>query len=67
MPTDLTPYRIWALHCPFRKNGTPVLGTMGSTIQGVIVIQVETWRRMVREIPALAAAPFEVGEEADAD
>lgn len=67
MPTDLR-YRIWALHCPFRKDGTPVLGTFGTRVRGVIVIPVETWGRMVEDIPQLATAQFEVGSEVrDAD
>lgn len=52
---------IWAVHCPFRKNGTPVLGTMGAEIRGVIVIPVETWTALCREIPALGAKQFTVG------
>lgn len=54
------PFRIWPEHCAFRKNGTPVVGTMGSTIRQVIIIDTATWKRMVGEIPGMATAQFEV-------
>ena len=54
-------YRIWATHCPFRKNGSPVLGTMGSTVDGVIVMRVTTWKRLVADVPQLQTMMFEVG------
>lgn len=55
------PYRIWAAHCPFRKNGTPVLGTMGSGIRTVIVIEADTWKRLCADVPQLQTTQFEVG------
>lgn len=54
-------YRIWAAHCPFRKSGTPVLGTMGSTIRGVVVFEMETWTRLCQDVPQLQTTLFEVG------
>lgn len=54
-------YRIWAAHCPFRKSGSPVLGTMGSRIEEVIVIRVETWKRLCEDVPQLQTTLFEVG------
>lgn len=56
------PIRIWALHCPFSKSGFPVLGSFGSTVRGVVIIPVETWTKLCKEIPDLAARQFEVGE-----
>ena len=53
--------RIWAVHCPFRKSGSPVLGNFGYTERGVIIIPADTWTRLCREIPALAVQQFEVG------
>lgn len=55
------PPRIWTVYCPFRKNGTPVLGTTGSDVRGIVIIPVETWTALCREIPALGAKQFEVG------
>lgn len=56
------PYRIWALGCPFNKKGFPVMGTFGSSIRSVIVIDHATWKRLCADIPALQTAQFEVGE-----
>ncbi len=64
--TDITAAerpRIWALHCPFRKNGTPVLGSFGATERAVVILPMATWTRLCREIPALGAMQFEVGAE----
>jgi hypothetical protein len=55
------PMRIWAMWCPFRKSGSPVVGTFGHTERDVIIIPTETWRRLCHEIPALATRHFEVG------
>ena len=55
------PLTIWALHCPFRRDGSPVLGTMGSRIESVVVMELETWQRLCREIPELATRQFRVG------
>lgn len=53
--------RIWVAHCPFRRDGSPVLGTMGSSIETVVVLHSDTWKKLCEEIPALAATQFEVG------
>lgn len=55
------PLRIWAAHCPFRKTGSPVLGTMGAIIEGVIVMRMDTWEELCRRVPALQTMQFEVG------
>jgi hypothetical protein len=60
-PAAPTPYRIWALHCPFNKKGFPVLGTFGSRTRGVIIFDIETWKRLCADIPALQTTKFEVG------
>ena len=54
-------YRIWALTCPFTKQGVPVMGSFGSQIRQVVIIPVATWTRLCQEIPGLAATTFEVG------
>ena len=59
--TTPEPYTIWALHCPFRKDGAPVLGTFGSETRGVVIIEVETWKRLCRDVPQLQTAQFRVG------
>ena len=59
---DRKPYRMWALSCPFRKDGTPVLGTFGAREQTVVIFTLETWRRLCADVPALATTQFEVGQ-----
>jgi hypothetical protein len=53
--------RIWIFECPFTKHGTPVLGSFGSTIRNVVVIPVEAWTALCRDIPELGRYNFEVG------
>lgn len=53
--------RIWAMHCPFRKTGSPVLGTFGAKVRPVVILPMETWTALCREIPELGAKQFEVG------
>jgi len=61
-PVKATPYTIWAMDCPFRKSGSPVLGNMGSRVERVIIIDAKTWNRLIAEHPSLATAQFRVGE-----
>jgi hypothetical protein len=53
-------YRLWALHCPFRKDGTPVLGTFGAREQAVVILTLETWKRLCADVPQLQTTQFEV-------
>lgn len=53
-------YTIWALSMPFTKKGSPVVGSFGAQIKGVIVIEASTWKRMCAENPQLAATQFRV-------
>lgn len=55
------PPRIWTAYCPFRKTGSPVLGNMGATVEAVVVMKMDTWTRLCREVPALQTMQFEVG------
>lgn len=64
MPDERKPYRIWPELAPFRKNGTPVVGTMGSTFRRVVIMDAEDFKRLVRENPDLATAKFEIAEYA---
>jgi hypothetical protein len=61
---DHAPLRIWALHCPFRRNGSPVLGSFGSTEQPVVIMTADTWTRLCLEIPELGQRQFSVGTDA---
>lgn len=69
MPDTETPnsqpsakYRIWVTPAPFRKNGTPVLGSFGQSIRNVVIIELATWTRLCKENPELGRTQFEVGE-----
>jgi hypothetical protein len=55
------PYTMWVAHCPFRKNGSPVLGNMGSSIKGVVVMTTDEWKRLCADVPQLATTQFNVG------
>ena len=46
----------------FRKDGSPVMGSVGSRAGTVVVITHQTWKQMVLEHPTLATAKFRVGE-----
>lgn len=60
---DETPtYRIWMMHCPCRKTGSPVVGTFGRTIQPVVIMRMETWTRLCQDVPQLQTTMFDVGE-----
>lgn len=64
MSTDAKQYRIWQGLCAFRKDGSPVAGTMGSTHRSVVVMHVDTFKRMLDEHPTLKAddVVYEMGE-----
>ncbi|HET8777959.1 MAG TPA: hypothetical protein VFN76_09900 [Candidatus Limnocylindria bacterium] len=55
------PYTMWSMAAPFRKNGTPVVGTMGSSIRSVVIMEAETFKRLVAENHDLETAEFRVG------
>ena len=61
------PPRLWVLHCPFRKNGSPVLGTFGATERAVVIMTLDTWQQLVADVPALQATQFEVGTAGGTD
>lgn len=66
--TDSTappPYPIWNLEAPFTKTGFPVVGSFGRTIRPVIIMEVETFQRLVKEHPSPETAQFKVGELTD--
>ena len=55
------PLRIWAMHCPFRKTGSPVLGSMGTSVRPVIVMTMETWYALCQRFPEIQTMQWEVG------
>jgi hypothetical protein len=64
IPSALTPtptYRVWAMHCPFRKDGAPVVGSFGRSVEPVVIMKMATWKRLCADVPQLQATQFEVG------
>ena len=61
MSDDSKAYTIWSVATPFRKDGTPVMGNMGSTIKSVVVMESATFKRILAEHPSLQTAQFNVG------
>ncbi len=57
------PFRIWVLHCPFKKSGFPSVGSFGATTQPTVVMTMETWNRLCETVPALKTTQFEVGTQ----
>jgi hypothetical protein len=60
-PTEQEPLTIWAVHTTFRKNGSPIMGTIGPSVAGVIVMRSETWKELCERVPALQTMEFRVG------
>lgn len=46
----------------FRKDGTPVLGTMGASARRVVLIEAGEWKRLSAAHPSLQTQQFRVGE-----
>jgi hypothetical protein len=55
------PVTMFAMHCPFRKSGSPVLGNMGSSVRAVVVFEMSEWQRLCAQVPQLATTQFRVG------
>jgi hypothetical protein len=55
------PYTIWSMPTTFRRDGSPVMGSFGASVQQVVVMTSETFKRLVRENPDLSTAQFNVG------
>lgn len=53
--------KIWVLNCPFTKTGFPVTGTFGRTIQPVVIMTMDTWKKLCADVPQLQTTQFEVG------
>ncbi len=54
------PYRVWQLYMPFTKEDFPVRGNFGSKILPVVVIETETFRRMINDHESLKDTKFEL-------
>lgn len=55
------PYTLWALDAPFDKHGVPRMGTVGQSIRRVVVMDAETFKRLIAEHPELQKAEFRIG------
>lgn len=54
---------IWVLACPFRKDGSPVLGSFGKMVRSIVIIETETWKQLCEDIPELGKVEFRVGTQ----
>ncbi len=61
MSDQTKPFRMWAMHCAFKKDGFPSLGTFGKSIEPVVILTMEEWLRLCDAVPQLADTQFEVG------
>lgn len=59
--SEKKPFRMWVMHCPFKKDGFPSLGSFGKDIKPVVIITMDEWNRLNESIPELAKTMFEVG------
>jgi hypothetical protein len=59
--TGARPIRMWVMECPFRKTGSPVLGTFGASSDHVVIFRMEAWKRLCAEVLQLQTTMFEVG------
>lgn len=57
------PYTMWSFQWPFDKHGVPVRGNSGRTIRPVVIMEADTFKRMLSEHESLGAAQFRVGTE----
>lgn len=60
-------FRIWVTPMLFKKNGFPALGSFGASESNVVIMKMETWKRLCDEVPQLHTTQFEVGSQVDAD
>lgn len=65
MVDERSPYRIWTLMCPFKKNGFPSVGSFGASVDGVVIMKIETWKRLCADVPQLQTTAFDVGHYTD--
>ena len=59
--TPVKPLRIWVMHCPFRKTGSPVLGSFGAKEEVVVIFKIADWKKLCEDVPQLQTTQFEVG------
>lgn len=59
--TRTKPLRVWVMHCPFRKTGSPVLGTFGASEEVVVIFKMADWKKLCTDVPQLQTTQFEVG------
>lgn len=59
--SDEAKIKLIVAHCPYRKNGSPVLGSFGATIKPVVLFELDEWKRLCKLVPALADMEFDVG------
>jgi len=61
----MKPFTVWALDAPFDKHGVPRMGNYGVSVRRVVVMESETFKRLIDEHPSLKLAQFQVGSFPD--
>lgn len=56
------PITIFAMWCPFRKDGVPVVGNFGA-VRPVVIIESSEWKRMLEKFPEMKTTEFRVGTD----
>lgn len=57
------PYRIWSMTTAFNKQDAPIRANIGKSYRHVVVMESETFKRLMREHPEFAAKlTFELGD-----
>ena len=59
--TDRDPYVCWVLEMPFDKQGAPFSGLSGRSVRAVVVMEPETFKRMIEDNPSLRQCEFKIG------
>jgi hypothetical protein len=62
LPEAPESYTIWMVTAPFNKHGVPLMGRSGASARRVVVMDGDTFKRLIAEHPSLATAQFRTGE-----
>lgn len=54
---------IWVVQCPMKKSGFPSLGSFGVRIEPLVIMHMETWKRLLEAHPTLKTQEFNVGTQ----
>lgn len=61
MTDETKPVRVWVAATTFRKDGTPILGSLGASADDVAVMTLDDFKRLCA-LPGNATTQFEIGD-----